>query len=486
MKKLLLAIFSIAALFTACDDTTDTIGSTLTKKEDLVTVSDGIFKIHSRSVIADSVLAKSIIGYLGKVKDPETGAYINSNFITQFHTFENFSFPNTSILPKGTIADSCQVRLFYDSFYGDSLTSMKATLYELAKPIEENTNYYSTFSPEENGLLRLSDNAVKVSKTYTLASGNYTDSLRNSGEYVNNIFFNLNDPYTDKDGNSYNNYGTYLMKKYYENPDNFKNSYNFIHNVCPGFYIKSENGVGCMAYIYLSQLNTYFTYKDSVEHVGVANFSGTEEVRQISQVTNDASRIRQLAADNSCTYIKAPAGIYTELTLPVEEICANHENDSITSAKVTLSCLAKTNSDQYTFKAPTTILMIRADKAEEFFKDNKLADNRTSYLAAFTKTSNSYSFNNIGELIKSMYKEMPQNPALREQWKLANPSWNKVLLIPVSASYYTIQTSSGATRQVLSNLSNDMSLSSVQLIGGSENPNDDITISVIYSKFADK
>ncbi len=289
------------ALLTACDDTTDTLGSSLTKQEDIISVTDGVFKVSSRSVVVDSVLSRNIMGYLGKVKDPETGTYINSNFLAQFHTFENFKFPETSILPKGIQADSCEVRLFYNSFYGDSLTSMKATLYELEKPIEENKKYYTSFNPEAEGYLRLSQNAVKATTTYTLASGNYTDSLRNSEGYANNITFKLNGTYTDRNGKQYSNYGTYLMEKYYDNPENFKNSYNFIHNVCPGFYVKVENGLGCMAYVYLSQLNTYFTYKDSTNHSGIANFSGTEEVRQITQTTNDRKQLQQLASDNTCT-----------------------------------------------------------------------------------------------------------------------------------------------------------------------------------------
>lgn len=480
MKKIFFVLFSALALFTACDDTTDSIGGSLTRTEDLITVTDGTFGITSRTVVVDSVLAKSITGYLGTVKDPETGTYITSNFTTQFHTFENFALPKVSELPKGIKADSCQVRLYYTSYYGDSLATMKATLYELEKPLEENQQYYSSYSPEESGLIRLSDNALKVSQAYTLANGNYTDSLRHSNNYVDNITFNLNEPYTDRNGKQYNNYGTYLMQKYYDNPDNYKNSYNFIHNVCPGFYIKSENGVGCMAYIYLSQLNTYFQYKDTTEHTGIANFSGTEEVRQFTEITNDKQRIQQLAEDNTCTYIKSPAGLYTELTLPVEQICNGHENDSITSAKLEIPCYSNASVGRYKFNAPASILMIRVADAAKFFEENKIADNRVSYISKYASKTNKYAFSNIGELIKRMYNEMPKDAAMREAWKAANPQWNKVLLIPVKATYTTYRDT-----EVLTSVTHDMSLSSVRLIGGSENPHNDIQVSVIYSKFAD-
>lgn len=467
------------ALLTACDDTTDTLGSSLTKSEDLITVTDGIYKLTSRSVIVDSVLSRNIIGYLGNVRDPETGTNIQSNFLTQFHTFENYVFPEADKLVKGIVADSCELRLYYDSFYGDSLTSMKASLYELEKPVEENQKYYSSFDPEANGYLRKDANALSMKKIYTLADGNYTDSLRNTSKYVNNICFSLSKPYTDRAGKTYNNYGTYIMQQYYDHPEYFRNSYSFIHNVCPGFYIKHENGVGCMAYIYLTQLNTYFTYKDSVTHSGIANFTGTEEVRQLTQISNDRKRIEQLAADNTCTYIKSPAGIFTELTLPVEAICKGHENDSINSAKVVLKCLNNNVAGEYAFNVPTTILMVKASDAKKFFENNKLADYRSSFVSTYSETTNSYTFNNIGELVKSMYAEMQSASAYSATWKDDNPDWNKVLLIPVSASY-----ANNSGSNVLSRLAHDMSLSSVRLIGGSENPYDDLEVSVIYSKFA--
>lgn len=481
MKKILFVIIGAMSLLASCDDTTDKIGESLTKHEDLLTVTDGVYTITSRSIAVDSVISRNIEGYLGNIKDLETGTYVKSNFLTQFHTFENYTFPELSILPKGIVADSCQVRLFYNTSYGDTLTTMKATLYEMAKPVEEGVIYYSSYNPEKQGMLRKDANSLKVTKTYTLADGNYTDSLRNSDSYVNNIFFNLNDPYTDKDGKQYNNYGTYVMQKYYENPEHFKNSYNFIHNVCPGFYIKSENGVGCVANIYLTQLNIYFTYKDTEKDslkTGVANFSGTEEVRQLTEIDNKKDRIKELTENKSYTYVKSPAGIFTELTIPVEEIFDGHESDSINSAKVSLQCISNTTYGEYAFSAPKTLLMVEASEAKAFFENNEVINNRTSYVASYNSSYNNYTFNNIGLLARDMFSKLPEDPAQREQWKRDHPEWNKVLLIPVSTSYVTYNSTS-----IVSKVSHDMSPSSIRLVGGEESEYGDITLSVIYSRF---
>ena len=70
---------------------------------------------------------------------------------------------------------------------------------------------------------------------------------------------------------NYNNFGTYILRTYHQHPEYFKNSYNFVHNVIPGFYIKNTGGLGSMAYINSSQLRINFKYdyngEDGNKHI---------------------------------------------------------------------------------------------------------------------------------------------------------------------------------------------------------------------------
>ena len=478
MKKILFTALCLIAMLTACDETTDTVGSTLTAKGDVITITDSIFKITSRSVTVDSVLSRSALGYLGYVKDPETGSYVRSNFITQFNILEgNNGFISLDRYDDDDKieADSCDLRLFYNSYFGDSLITMKATVYEMRRPVEESETYYSTFDPEKAGMVRLGTGALKTSRVYTLANKNYTDSLRSTSSYTNNIRFMLNDPYTDVDGNTYNNYGTYVMRKYYNEPNSYRSTYRFLHDVCPGFYIKLENGVGAMAYISNSRMFVHYHYTDTISHYANQQFRGTEEVRQLTSVTNDKDRLNDLASDSTCTYIKAPAGIFTELTLPIAEICKGHEQDSISSAKIVLKCYNADKDSEYAFKAPTTILMVQADSLKSFFENAKASDDRTTFLATYASSSNSYTFNNIGQLVRNIYKNTAE---MTDEWKKKHPNWNKVMLVPVTATYTTLGTSS-----VLSSVVHDMSMTSIRLVGGLANNQGDIEMSVIYSKY---
>lgn len=460
----------------SCDDTTDNLGSSISNIRDIVAVDTATFNVSTNSLLADSVLSRSTTGYLGRIKDPETNCYMTSNFMTQFHTLENFEFPSKdslayydkdSVLHKGIVrADSCEIRLFVDSYFGDSLAPMKLTAYEMEKPLIESRNYYSNYDPMAEGYIR--ENGIKKDKVYTIADLTVNDSVRNdASSYSANIQIRLNEPYTDKQNRTFNNFGTYLMQMYYDNPKNYKNTITFINNVVPGFYFKSKSGLGNIANISTSKLTLYFTYLsgDSITE-GYTTFAGTEEVLQTTTINNDKSNLQKLLND-TCTYIKSPAGIFTEMTLPVDDILSGHESDSISMAKITLTRIENKVNTGYSLKVPTTLLMIPKDSIYSFFEGHQIVNYKNSFLASWSYNpsnqsyDNTYVFNNISSMIGQM--------------KLSDRSsenWNKVVIIPVSVTYDR----SGNISKVV----HDMSISSTRLIGGKDNP---IKMSVIYSKF---
>ena len=246
MKRINMKLKLFAGLFIAsatmalmsCDDNTNEIGSSLISNLDKLNVQADTFTVATRSIAAGSVLSRNSTGYVGRVKDPQTGAYVTGNFMTQFHVLENFQFPEKdsirSLSSTGEIiADSCELRLYYDNYFGDSLATMKLTAYEMNKPMEEGRFYYSNFDPEKEGYLRT--NGLKKSKVYTLYDKNVSDDTRSDSRYMKNIRVKIDQPYTDKNGKTYSNYGSYVMQKYYENPKYVKDAYAFLHNVVPGF-----------------------------------------------------------------------------------------------------------------------------------------------------------------------------------------------------------------------------------------------------------
>lgn len=487
----LLTVLVIAALtFAACDDTTEGIGGSITNKIDNINISNSAFNVTTKSIVAGAVLSRNNTGLIGKMKDPETGNYVKGDYMTQLSVLPTFSVDTLDYIKqanKGSIeADSCYLLVSYNASYGDTIAPMKVTAYEMTKPMAEDKEYYSNYDAFKVKEGWVSENNQHWSSNYNLSN---TSDVKNFKIY-------LNKKYT-KDGKTYKNYGSYIMQTYAEHPEYFKTNYKFLHNVCPGFYIKNVGGTGNMAKIWNTELIFYWTRKKTINKdstavsIGYNRFDGTEEVLQLNKIENDTENLKKLASKDQekCTYLKSPAGIFTEVTLPIEDIMKGHEKDTLNTATISFPRLNNENEDNpYNFATPSTILMVQKDSLQSFFEKSKLADSRTSYTASYSSTGtykNAYTFQNIANLVSAMYKN-----------KGKGENWNKVVLVPVNV----ITTTQGYTT-VISKINHDMSLASTRLIVGTDDPNKDYTtdektgkkvasgpirIKVIYSKFKEE
>lgn len=492
----LLTVLVIAALtFAACDDTTEGIGGSITNKIDNINISDSAFNVTTKSIVAGAVLSRNNTGLIGKMKDPETGNYVKGDYMTQLSVLPTFSVDTLDYIKKangGSIeADSCYLLVSYNASYGDTIAPMKVTAYEMTKPMAEDQEYYSDYDAFKAEAGWVSENNQHWSSNYNLSN---TSDVKNFKIYLNKEY--------KKGGKTYKNYGSYIMQTYAEHPEYFKTNYKFLHNVCPGFYIKNVGGTGNMAKIWNTELIFYWTRhktikaKDGVKDstavsIGYNRFDGTEEVLQLNKIENDTENLKKLASKDQekCTYLKSPAGIFTEVTLPIEDIMKGHEKDTLNTATISFPRLNNENEDNpYNFATPSTILMVQKDSLQSFFEKSKLADSRTSYTASYSSTGtykNAYTFQNIANLVSAMYKN-----------KGKGENWNKVVLVPVNV----ITTTQGYTT-VISKINHDMSLASTRLIVGTDDPDKDYTtdektgkkvasgpirIKVIYSKFKEE
>ena len=489
--RLLTVLVTAALTFAACDDTTEGIGGSITNKIDNINISNSAFNVTTKSIVADSVLSRNNTGLIGKMKDPETGNYVKGDYMTQLSVLPTFSVDTLDYIKqanKGSIeADSCYLLVSYNASYGDTIAPMKVTAYEMTKPMAEDQEYYSDYDAFKNGWV--SENNQHWSSNYNLSN---TSDVKNFKIYLNKKY--------EKDGKTYKNYGSYIMQTYAEHPEYFKTNYKFLHNVCPGFFIKNVGGTGNMAKIWNTELIFYWTRhktikaKDGVTDstavsIGYNRFDGTEEVLQLNKIENDTKNLEKLASQQNWTYLKSPAGIFTEVTLPIEDIMKGHEKDTLNTASISFPRLNNDNEDNpYNFATPSTILMVQKDSLQSFFEKSKLADNRTSYTASYSSTGtykNAYTFQNIANLVSAMYKN-----------KGKGENWNKVVLVPVNV----ITTTQGYTT-VISKINHDMSLASTRLIVGTDDPDKDYTtdkktgkkvasgpirIKVIYSKFKEE
>lgn len=413
--------------------------------------------------------------------------------MAQFHVPDGFRFPSEELMvadSEGIKADSCDVRLYLDTFYGDSLATMKLRVRELDRQntLEENKMYYTN---------------VKTDK--------YVDEDSPCQKVITYSVKDLTRPESETDGKTYYRqiavklpveYGTQILRNYYDNPDNFANSYKFIHEVCPGFYFESAGGVGAMVKTAMMAMNVYFRYHSKTAEGndtiidGVQRFGGTEEVIQTTKVDNQIPGGMTADELNSRpgTYVRTPAGYFTELTLPVEEMVGSesgHARDSINLAKLTIRRYEQSGGKKSLFEAPSYLLMVRKDKLVDFFENNRMPDSYDSYLSSeCTASAPYYNYTNIAQLITVLKIERDKEAGVTDadseaerrakyaNWEAKHPNWNKVVLVPIEP-VFTTSVVNGISQKTLRAVKQQLGLTSAKLEGGKDTP---ITLEVVFSR----
>ena len=145
MKLKYLYIGLLSALIYSCDDTTAGIGDSTIAAGDSIPAGAAVYNVYSRSILADSVYARTSTAYLGKYTDPHFGEF-SADFIAQFTCTDNFEFPETVQEITGI-----KMRMFYDQYFGDSLNAMRMQVDTLDKiiPEKELSTFYTSVDPTQ-------------------------------------------------------------------------------------------------------------------------------------------------------------------------------------------------------------------------------------------------------------------------------------------------------------------------------------------------
>lgn len=487
----------LAALaISSCDEDALNVGQSLINDSDSLNLSRNVFYATTQTIMANRVLTDPQDFFFGRVNDPQTKTTVSTDFTSQFYVLSNMSVSPANYfvhLDNGKVtADSCDIVIYTSSptLAIDNLTAMQMRIRELEKPIPSE-RHYSDFNPES--YLRKDKNAIDFYHTFTYTNLTDDESKRSGENYMNNIRIALNKPYKGRDSVTYKNYGTYILQQYQEHKERFKNSSVFARDVCPGFLFEITDGFGYYAAITDIGLRVFYTLnRDSVFQTSQV-FAGTEEVVQTIRVANDQSALAKLAAETDHTYLKTPAGLFTEVTLPIENIWNGHENDSLLAAKIIFQRLNNTNATNRDFGTAQNLMMVMKDSLTTFFEKRQVTNDITSYHTSFT-SRNTYNFTNISKLITRMWRQRSDAIATirtaHPDWSyeqaatawanekdaagnFVHENWNKVILVPIS--YEKSSSSTTPTR-----IGHDMSLTSTRLVGGKDSP---ISIEVVYGKF---
>lgn len=500
-----LCLSLLMSVFSSCTENTGSIG--IPPYNETLNTSVALWDVYSSSYKIDSIRANSISSYLGAIYDPETNGKLVANFATQFAVLEDVNyFPHKdSIVSVGTdgspCCDSVFLQLNFDTYYGDVNTPIKLAVYplDIDNPLSEDSIYYTTTDLRkyirpgyENAPI-----ATKVFTAWDRVNGSDPSNTA-SGSYPS-----IRIPLPLSEGNRImNKYWEYLEDNAGLSADkhvnrNFDDSYHFIRNVLPGYYVEVINGEGIMVRVFVDALYLIYDARvpnDSVSEITTSYtvFAGTPEVIQSCQFSQ--SDLNELLEDETCTWLKTPVGICTEVTLPVDDIFGGeHSNDSVSRIELQMTRYNKEQTGDQ-FSIPANLLLIRKSEISAFFNSKKTPDEVTSFLASYQRAYNTYTFSNISQMATYLHKERenavrahikqtyglesPTDEMLVEEtheWSKRNPDWNKCCLVPVEV---TTNTSSGTVTSVV----HDLSMTSARLVKGTKDT--PIRIQVFYTRVA--
>ena len=492
----------LALTISGCDDNTGSLGMGMFPESDqLVNGRLSTFEVITESTLAGSLYAKTSIGYLGKFTDPTFGTY-KAGFLSQLNCPEGLTFPEpyqaydangnkvepnspNAVRATGVMTEEGIIKtrlcFWYTSYFGDPQTPCRLSAYQLNRPLDKNTAYYTDINPENY----YNPNDLLGRKAYTAVDLAESDSLRNTDTYTPSVQLVLD-----------NEVGNGILKKAHEY--GVKLSDHFVEEVFKGVYVNSDYGDGTILYVNDIQLELQYTnyVTDSItglklkkkyekDENGVLkdsiswdrrDFVATKEIIQANHLTNNETKIKELIEDPKWTYLKTPAGIFTKATLPLDDIYTQLKNDTLNAVKLTFTNYNQESDLKYGMSAPSYVLLVREKDQKEFFEKNKLTDEITSFLSQHNATAtNQYVFSNLTRLITTCIaeKEAAREQAAKagtswdkeaeEKWE-KETNWDKVVLIPVLVTYDSSQSMNG-TPNIIS-IQHDLKPGYVRLKGG--------------------
>lgn len=420
--KTFLSTLAVSAvfLFTACDDDLNSIGNNIQPGGDDVELKPDTVVITAETVsFEDKIYAQTEFGTLGKYTDPILGT-VKSDYLCEFYTASDLTFKDNF-----ERIDSLSLDIVFETYSGDPNATMGLTAYELTSNLDK--NWYTNI-----------DATSYCDMTKPLGKTAYTIKSMPVSNYMRTLSLKL-----DKE-----DIGKRIYNKWLENPEYLKDSKKFRDNILKGVYVTTDYGSGSLIDVSYTFLNLYYSYWgkkvtdteiDSLYTYSM-RLSVVSDIIQLNRIQNTDLSSLTNNSDPNKAYMKSPAGVYTQLTVPIGEIAEKRKNGNYTvlnSANFKLKGFTEEEVG-IGLKRPSTLLMVNKDSIENFFESNNKVDNITSMVISRDTTSNTYSFGNMALTIDYYIDQ------LSKDGKTIQPSdVLKFYLIPVE--YKSSTNSSGVT-----------------------------------------
>jgi hypothetical protein len=415
IKHLLnLTVVFLAIALVSCDDDLNSIGGNIQPGGDDISIYVDTVVLTARTVsMVDSIYARSESGLLGEYNDPVFGK-IKSDFLSEFYNPDSLSFH-----AKTTSIDSVFLDMVSPRFFGDTISPIGIAAYRIdKKPLERNfftninpTDYCSMQDIWGQGIFTIKD-AERFG-----SDRRYRFAVRKS---IGDEFYN---EWKNSDGKTFLNSAS-------------------LRNYLKGIYVTTTLGSGSLIDMDYTALQIYYSYTgrnlsntaDSTR-VGLFRLVTNRMVIQLNRVQNSIPE-NLFENSDSRVYMKTPAGICAELTIPLKEIMDKAKKEGRTNRLNSAGFFLKgytEEEEKSNMQRSNNLLFINKDSLPNFFFNNKEADAKTSFVMMRNPSTNSYNFsnsnttsvsNNLANMVNyyvDYYKDKETVPDL------------KFMVIPVSA-----------------------------------------------------
>lgn len=384
MKKsaLLSAGFVAALAMASCDESTSTVGSSLSKNEVEIIV-DSTFTVSGRAVINDLVQSRTILQLLGQI-DAEGYGSLKSDIVCQYMPS---AFVDTlGVKPEYIDSVKLVLTMFKDGFAGDSIVPMGVTVYPLTRQLP--SPIYSDFNPSDY----YDSSTVLGSTTYSgLIDG--ADGVGADGS--GNIYKDIMVPLPKE-------IGVNLLNQFKTNKQTFSTPQEFA-KWFPGLYISNSFGSGRVTRIVSNMINVYFRsvqpipdtnpQRDTVLHGTGTYMAVTPEIITNNNILYKMSdKLRQRAAKGESILV-GPIGYDVEFEFPAREVISRYKAQSGELSVInslSLSIPAKAIDNDYGLTPPPYVLIVKKKDKAKFFSGVQINDNISSFYATYNSSTKSY------------------------------------------------------------------------------------------------
>lgn len=438
----------LGILASSCEDDTP-VGISVQPEEDLLQSYHNHLTINTKTVASDSILSKADYLLFGRFSDNLFGE-VSAEYMTQLDArIGGIILPDTTIISNNsattgilntlltdidsqfgsiksvnnahnlTIDSTFYIMQYADDFWGDSTALQAVQVYELNKGLNEK-KYYTNTKPSDY-----------CDQSILLGEANY--QIKHAREIniplSNEFGMRIASFYTDKKEATQNDFNEYFKGVY------VKHAFN------EGTILQVEVSGILIYYHYDADIQTTYNGKDTtVSSTGlqatygvnplVTSFflSGNKSVKRANAIQHEewsstVSRIQAKDEENTFTY--TPAGVYTQVTIPYQEIMDSVKQKVNDTTKVDFNSVRlvlhrQGMKNKYAYSSQ--MLLIDKDSLENFFLNNRTPDGITSFTCTLDTKNDIYAFN----LTRPIQNQLSQKGPILSR---------EMVVVPVSRIY---------------------------------------------------